>query len=73
MGWVKLLSGLVSLSKVIMRYIGDQQLIKSGISRAVATQTKKSLDIVHRAKKARNSVDHDDTASVRNDPANRDR
>lgn len=72
MGWLKLITGFVSLMKHITGFVRDRQLIKSGEARAAAKQSKKSLDIVSKAQKARRSVARADPDSMRNDPANRD-
>lgn len=72
MSLIRLLSGLVSLVKIITGLFRDRQLIKTGESRAHAQQSSKSLELVRKANAARRAIVADPDGMSNDDPHNRD-
>jgi len=72
MSLIRLLSGLVSLAKILTGLFRDRRLIKTGESRAHAQQSSKSLELVRKANAARRAVAADPDGLPGNDPHNRD-
>ncbi|MEK9751597.1 MAG: hypothetical protein VW338_00075 [Rhodospirillaceae bacterium] len=66
-----ILQAVLSLANTLMGYVSDRNLMDAGEAKSVAKGLSDAMDAIHRAKRARASVNMD-ADSLRDDPNNRD-